>query len=183
MDLFIDGEWNSYGGDLISLAIVSECGQEFYEVLNCKNPDPWVAENVIPKLNKEPISLDEFQNKLHEFLIQFDRIHVIADWPEDISWLCKSLIRGPGERLDTPPLTLEVLRVDSVSRIPHNALADARALRGCYRAMLADSNHLPSLPKPVIVASNRAHLFTSDQMRAYAHEAIEWRNRTRRDPT
>ncbi len=29
MNIFIDGEWNSYGGDLISLALVAEDGRTF----------------------------------------------------------------------------------------------------------------------------------------------------------
>lgn len=52
MRLFIDGEWNSFGGDLISLALVAEDGREWYEVLDCVDPHPWVAENVIPKLGR-----------------------------------------------------------------------------------------------------------------------------------
>ncbi len=129
MKLFIDGEWNSFGGDLISMALVPEVGDAFYEVLGCANPDPWVAENVMPKLYKEPISAVIFQLELAKYLMQFDSIHIVADWPEDIMWFCKMLIVGPGIRLDTPPMTMEVLRVDTVSKNPHNALADAEALR------------------------------------------------------
>ena len=134
MKVFIDGEWNSYGGELISLALVSEDGRSFYEVLGCDNPDPGVAENVMPKLEKEPIPFVIFQLELAKYLMQFefDSVHVIADWPEDIMWFCKVLIVGPGIRLDTPPLTMEVLRVDTVSSNPHNALADAMALRDWY---------------------------------------------------
>jgi hypothetical protein len=39
------------------------------------------------------------------------------------------LFIGPGTRLDTPPLTMQVLRVDTVSSNPHHALYDAWALR------------------------------------------------------
>ena len=137
MNLFIDGEWNSYGGELISLALVAEDGQSFYEVLGCNNPDPWVAENVMPKLGKPSITLQELQAQLELFLRQFefDSVHIIADWPEDIMWFCKVLITGPGTRLNTPPLTMEVLRVDTVSQNPHNALADAMALRDWYESV------------------------------------------------
>jgi hypothetical protein len=129
MKLFIDGEWNSYGGELISLALVPEIGEHFYEVLGCKNPDPWVAENVMPKLRKIPITMSLMQEKLEAYLSQFESIHIVADWPEDIMWFCKVLITGPGTRINTPPLSLEILRVDTVSTNPHNALADAGALR------------------------------------------------------
>ena len=132
MRIFIDGEWNSYGGDLISLALVAEDGRSFYEVLGCENPDQWVAENVMPKLAKPWIVLQSLQEQLENFLSQFDTVHIIADWPEDIMWFCKVLITGPGTRLDTPPLTMQILRVDTVSKNPHNALADAQALRDWY---------------------------------------------------
>lgn len=129
MKLYIDSEWNSFGGELISMALVDEEGFNFYEVLGCDNPDPWVAEYVIPILDKEPISKIEFQIRLQDFLNQYESVHIIADWPEDLMWFCKMLITGPGTRLATPPLSMEVLRVDSVSLRPHNALSDAFGLR------------------------------------------------------
>jgi hypothetical protein len=129
MKLFIDGEWNSYGGDLISLALVPEAGESFYEVLGCDKPDPWVAENVMTKLQKEPITMTLLRERLWAYLEQFESIHIIADWPEDVMWFCKVLVTGPGTRIDTPPLSFEVLRVDTESKNPHNALADAEALR------------------------------------------------------
>ena len=132
MNLFIDGEWNSYGGELISLALVAEDGRSFYEVLGCDNPDPWVAENVMLKLGKRWVPLVELQTKLREFMSQFDSVNIIADWPEDIMWFCKVLVTGPGTRLNTPPLTMQVLRVDTVSTNPHHALYDAWALRNWY---------------------------------------------------
>jgi hypothetical protein len=132
MRIFIDGEWNGYGGELISLALVAEDGQSFYEVLECNNPDPWIAENVISKLGKPWITFESMQQQLEIFLCKFDSIHLIADWPEDIMWFCKVLITGPGMRLDIPPLMMQVLRVDTVSSNPHHALYDARSLRNWY---------------------------------------------------
>lgn len=129
MKLFIDCEFNSYLGDLISLALVPEIGDPFYEVLPCENPHPWVAKHVMPITGKPEIWIEKFHYKLQQYLMQFDSIHIIADWPEDIAYFCKALITGPGLRLDTPPLTCEVLRIDTMSPIPHNALADAMALR------------------------------------------------------
>ncbi len=128
MNLYIDCEWNSEGGDLISMALVAEDGREFYEVLDCENPHPWIKENVMPKLYNLPISYGSFQARLEKFLSQFDSIHVVADWPEDVARFCHVLIQFGGNRLNTPPLTMEVLRCDTVSKDPHNALADARAL-------------------------------------------------------
>lgn len=129
MRLFIDGEWNGFGGELISMALVAEDGSEFYEVLGCDDPEPWVSENVMPKLGKTPIDYDVLQQRLATFLTWFDAVHIVADWPEDIERFCRLLITGPGTRIDTPPLTMEIVRVDAPSENPHNALADARGLR------------------------------------------------------
>jgi hypothetical protein len=129
MIIYIDTEFNEFRGSLISMALVAESGEEFYEVLHCENPGPWVAVNVMPILNKEPVSVQEFQHKLHAFLMQFDSVHVVADWPEDIAHFCNALITGPGMRMDTPTLTMAVDRsLEAVSALPHNALEDARAI-------------------------------------------------------
>lgn len=134
MNLCIDCEWNGFRGALLSMALVDEYGREFYEVLQAPSYiDPWVKENVMPKLNKAPVSEKFLRVCLDAFLVRYDKIHVIADWPEDIGRFCEMLITGPGMRIDTPPLTMEVIRLDSYSENPHNALADARALRLAYQ--------------------------------------------------
>ena len=129
MRLFLDCEFNEFQRDLISMALVSEDGREWYEVVPCENPGSWVAEHVMPILGKQPVSIPEMQSSLQRWLSQFLTVHIIADWPEDISHFCRALIVGPGMRINTPPLTLEVLRIDADSAIPHNALSDARGIR------------------------------------------------------
>lgn len=136
MNLYIDGEWNGRKEELLSFAIVADDGRELYRVLDYEwDISPWVAENVIPvlgtNLRANPYL---FKLELGLFLRQFQSIHVIADWPEDIAVFCELLILQPGERLDTPPLTMEVIRVDPVSKVPHNALWDARALKDMLTA-------------------------------------------------
>ena len=130
MKLFLDCEFNEFKGALISMALVAEDGREWYEVVPCDNPGAWVAQNVMPILGK-PALPDKaaLTSSLFMFLRQFDTIHVVADWPEDIAHFCEALITGPGYRIDTPPLTMEVLRIDATSALPHNALADARGIR------------------------------------------------------
>jgi len=134
MKLFIDTEFNEFGGDLISLALVDENGREFYEVVDCPSPGVWVAQNVIPVLGKYPIRKKELSHRLDAFLAAYETIHVIADWPDDIRFFCDVLIVGPGMRINTPPLTMEILRDigSQQSAIPHNALADAHAIRLAY---------------------------------------------------
>ena len=134
MNIFIDCEWNSFGGELISMALVAENGQEFYEVLGCDNPHPWVAENVMPILNKDAIGIDEFKKKLRRFLMQFDSVNIVADWPEDIKHFCDALIVGAGMRMDTPALSMQIVRIEAESALPHNALEDARGILNWVKA-------------------------------------------------
>jgi len=131
MRLFIDCEFDGGGGDLISLALVAEDGREFYEVLPCHGPTPWVAKNVMPILGKEPISLLDLQSRLHVFLAQFDAVEIVADHPADIHYFCEALILDTmGTWIPTPPLTLRIEpHVNYESAIPHNALEDARAIK------------------------------------------------------
>lgn len=133
MRMWIDTEFNGFRGELISMAIVSEDGSEFYEYLGrCHGRlDPWVAANVLPVINKEgPVEIPELRQRLQAFLMQFDSVHLIADWPEDIAHFCRMLLTDkPGERIDTPPLTMEIVRYDAGSACPHNALSDARGMR------------------------------------------------------
>lgn len=133
MRLWIDTEFNEFRGELISMALVADDGREWYEALPCPNPGSWVAANVMPFIGKQPLAGPAtLTASLHEFLAQFESVHIVADWPEDIAFFCSALIIGPGMRIDTPPLTFEIRRdlpnTANISAIPHNALEDARAL-------------------------------------------------------
>jgi hypothetical protein len=142
MNLFIDCEFNEFGGELISLALVASNGSQWYEVLPCLKPEAWVLQNVIPVLGKKSISREYFHQSLQYFLSEFDKIHVIADWPEDIKYFCDALIPLAGHRIDTPPLTMEILRDinSSKSITPHNALADAQAIKLEYETIYGAEN-------------------------------------------
>ena len=131
MKLWLDCEFNDFGGELISLAMVDERGDCFYAALPCPSPSPWVAANVMPVIGVDPMTRAEMQQALQAWLSRYDRIHIVADWPEDIAHYCRALITGPGQRIDTPPTTMEIRRDLSTieSAVPHNALADAKALR------------------------------------------------------
>ena len=139
MNIWIDCEFNEFGGDLISMALVADDGQEFYEVLNLEKDEKygsWVFANVVPWLNKDPITKQLFQQNLWAFINQWDDdVHIIADWPDDIKYFCMSLITGPGIALNTPlNLTMQIDRQLSTetSKIMHNALEDAKAIRSSW---------------------------------------------------
>lgn len=145
MRYFLDTEFNGFGGELISLALVPEHDdQEFYvslplpEVLH-----PWVEVNVIPYLRHVPTGVDYALSREHAAVqlatyLQGDRDPVIvADWPDDIAHFCLLLVTGPGEMVEVDDLGFELLRTPGFSsarnsKVPHNALYDARALKEFY---------------------------------------------------
>lgn len=138
MNIFIDCEFNEFRGELISMALVDMDGNAWYHALECKNPGAWVAQHVMPILLTEPVPITVFQMRLQAYLTKYQSIHIIADWPEDIVHFCQALIIGPGMRMDTPPLTMEVRRdLDAESLLPHNALYDAEAIRLRYLELTA----------------------------------------------
>lgn len=59
---------------------------------------------------------------------------IFADWPEDIAQFCNLMITGPGDMVDVRHVTFRLVPMSNFStaansRVPHNALHDARALR------------------------------------------------------
>lgn len=132
MKMWIDTEFNEYKGALISLALVTEDGREWYGVRFCDDPGWWVGEHVMPHLNKEPQRDDFLRSSLHDFLEQFESVHIVSDWPGDIAHFCNFLEYRPGDRIGPDSMTFEVRRdlpdTSKTSAIPHNALEDARAL-------------------------------------------------------
>ncbi|SNS47369.1 hypothetical protein SAMN06295912_10775 [Sphingomonas laterariae] len=142
MRYFLDTEFNGFGGDLISFALVPEYGdQEYYAVLPLPAQlHPWVARNVVPYLDSVPQSLANHIDPVtaaHEVaaFLAGDRDPVIlADWPEDIALFCRLLLIGPADIVDVGSMRFEFRRSPGFStamnsRVPHNALHDARALR------------------------------------------------------
>ena len=120
------------------MALVCEDGKEWYEVTHCYKPEGWIAENVMPVIYKTPVYYREMRASLSRFIRDYDAMHIIADWPEDITRFCDLLITAPGQCIDHPPLTFEVLPLRCKSEVPHNALYDARAIKIAY---LSEKHH------------------------------------------
>lgn len=132
--IWIDAEWNSYKGALISFACVTEDGREFYqEVVLHEPPDPWIVNNVLPHLAGAAVEYEVFQSRLRSFVDGIaGPIEFISDWPEDIEQLCRALIIGPGRSSVYRPLTFRCGMgefKDAKSALPHHCLHDARSLR------------------------------------------------------
>lgn len=137
MRLFLDTEFNGFGGRLISMALVPEKKGdfEFYKELEMKDQlDPWVRENVEPNLILVPISYSKFQNSLADYLWSVGDCTIIADWPDDIKYFCEALITGPGMMIHLMHnIKFELdFGIEYESLVPHNALHDARAIRDFY---------------------------------------------------
>ena len=145
MEIFLDAEFNGFGGDLISLALVCEDGREWYEVVEMPAvPHPFAAQHVLPQLGKEPIGRECFARSLGDFLTSISQPVVIADWPDDIRCLCDGLgMFGRGMRY---PLGCTFILLPhqppEALQMTHNALSDARALRVWY----TNRSSFPSVP-------------------------------------
>jgi len=142
MRYFLDTEFNGFGGELISLALVPEYGdQDYYVVIPIDAPyQPWVEKHVAPYLKSVPSMLYNQLDRVaaaHDiaaFLANDPDIMIVADWPEDIALFCRLLLVGETEIVDIKRLRFEFRRTPGFStarnsKIPHNALHDARALR------------------------------------------------------
>lgn len=141
MKLFLDTEFNGFGGELISMGIVASDGHEFYAVKTIpSDPHPWVAEHVLPFLAIEGYDAEpapDFMHEFSKFMWRYNGAEVIADWPADFEHFCNLLTWNGMEAGWRIPIevTMRLLRgsPDISPQIPHNALSDARALRDWHQ--------------------------------------------------
>jgi hypothetical protein len=139
---FLDTEYNGWGGALLSLALVPDDGEELYLTLawDCALEE-WVERNVVPYLDSVPeylvsprLSRLDAARTLSHYLAGDPQPLIVADWPEDIAQLSMLLLTGPGTMVEVPPLAFRFVELSGFStaansKVPHNALHDARALR------------------------------------------------------
>ena len=149
MKYFLDTEFNEFGGELISLALVREDGKSIYLVY----PEPtagygiWVKEHVVPILWSVPSStlnhsfaapsLKDGAGVIANFLRGDRNPVIVTDWPDDIRYFCQAVITGPGEMVALDNLVFHMLRVNAYpttieGAIQHNAWWDAMALRELF---------------------------------------------------
>jgi hypothetical protein len=148
MRYFLDTEYNGTSGELLSLALVPDDGDELY--LTLKTSDPllaWVERHVLPYLDSVPEQLScprltrrDAAHALERYLRHDDAPLIFADWPEDIAQFCNLMITGPGDMVDVRDVTFRLAPMSNFStaansKVPHNALHDARALRDHIVAM------------------------------------------------
>ncbi|MES2119905.1 MAG: hypothetical protein V4513_04945 [Pseudomonadota bacterium] len=139
---FLDTEYNGWGGALLSLALVPDEGEELYLTLDWDGPlEAWVERHVAPYLDMVPeqlvsprMSRADAARLIGHYLAGDPEPLIVADWPEDIALLNALLVTGPGVMAEVPSLRFQFLTLSGFStaansKVPHNALHDARALR------------------------------------------------------
>lgn len=148
MRYFLDTEYNGVGGALLSLALVPDDGDELYLTLQAEDPlAEWVERHVLPYLDAVPeqlscprLSRADAADALERYLKNDGEPLIFADWPEDIAQFCNLMITGPGDMVELRHVTFKLVPMSNFStaansKVPHNALHDARALRDHVIAM------------------------------------------------
>lgn len=134
--LFFDTEFNGHGGELLSMAFIGDRTAWYAALPTPEVVDPWVAENVIPKLGLRRLSPEEFRRELHSFLSPYkDGVRFVADSYADFLHLFQQFA-GP-----TYAESLDIICSCKLIRTPegyspsaqHNAMSDARELRNLVR--------------------------------------------------
>ena len=142
MRYFLDTEYNGMCGELLSLALVPDDGDELYLTLKADGPIvEWVQRHVVPYLDTVPeqlscprLSRADAAHALERYLRHDEQPLIFADWPEDISQFCNLMITGEGDMIELRNLVFRLVPMSNFStaansKVPHNALHDARALR------------------------------------------------------
>ena len=135
MSLYLDTEFNGFGGSLISLALVSDIdGASFYGILPLPSKvHPWVQEHVLPFLGGDSEPDHVFDSKLYRFLKAREDEVIHADWPADFVYLLDRLYADNGFMQDIFPCMQLIKSGKVYPAIPHNALSDAIALMEWHR--------------------------------------------------
>lgn len=154
---YLDTEFNSFGGSLISLGIVQHDKPEnnlYLVVPQCdidrmifeEGMDPWIKENILPNLTRIPDIANHFVLPVHDWPhLLGDFIygkgcthtpHIFVDWPSDAMDLARLLMTGPGQAVPMANQTIiTILRHIDVypttleNAVQHNAIWDALAIR------------------------------------------------------
>lgn len=129
--LYLDTEFNGFDGELLSLALVSDCGKEFYEEIEFDGlHDTWVRRNVVPKLGKPPLRPLIFKQEFHKFILQFDNPTIVCDWHTDAVYFCKLLSGFDYASSLDYPCSIQIIKTPQGEPVMvHHALADAKILQ------------------------------------------------------
>ena len=163
--IFMDGEFAKLkpdGIDLLSIALIKPTGEELYLELDYKGKvDPWVKENVVPKLNQEKASKKEVVKLIKKF-VGNDKPYLVShvnqfDWMGICKLFGANDVKGIaelpfqwvpidfagilfGKGIDIGKLKLEGVakkyNIDTSKMEKHNALDDTRLLKKVYERIM-----------------------------------------------
>lgn len=164
--LFFDLEFTGLtkGTSIISIGIVSDCGQEFYAEMTDYDRlqvDEWIKENVIKNLSipdDDRLYIEELEKKLRDWLTRFGQIEMWGSclaykWvlfcdifggeiyiPENITYIPFDICTLMKLKGVDPYITREAFAgVDTDTgtgtAAMHNALHDARVVKLCYEKL------------------------------------------------
>jgi hypothetical protein len=142
MRYFLDTEFNGFGGALLSIALAPRDQERspFYRRVEFTGAlDPWVERHMWPHIGIPASPRSVVGGNLAAYLREDPHPIIVADWPTDFEHLLALLITGPGYMESVPDFAMEFCRLSGFntadhSKVPHNALADAEALRDeCVR--------------------------------------------------
>jgi DNA polymerase III epsilon subunit-like protein len=160
MKLFLDCEFTQLNKDtkLISLALVTETGDEFYVELTdtyaVEDCSEFVVQHVLPQLDTQThgVTVIEAQQALKMFLDRFEGpLEICTDAPGwDWNFFCDLAYvnhKWPQHVLNCPTNLIELFQnlgseidIDfTLDELPHHALFDARILAEMTREILAQS--------------------------------------------
>ncbi len=157
MKIFLDCEFtqlNQYS-KLISLALVSESGKEFYveltDTYSVEDCSDFVIQNVLPQLDSLQYgqSLVEARASLRSFLSSFDEELAVCsdaphwDWGFFYDLVCADHQPWPVQVVSQPTnltslfnqVNAEALEQVELSDLPHHALLDARMLAELFKIL------------------------------------------------
>lgn len=157
MKIFLDCEFTqlNQASKLISLALVSESGKEFYveltDTYSVEDCSEFVIQNVLPQLDHTRYgqSLVEARAGLRRFLSEFDeKLEVCSDAPHwDWGFFCDLACADhqpwPVQVVSQPTnltslfnqVNAEAIEQVELSDLPHHALLDARILAELFKIL------------------------------------------------
>jgi hypothetical protein len=171
---YLDTEFNSFGGSLISLGIVRHDDPEDHLYLVVPKTDiermrveegidPWIEQNILPIIYSLPDDAKFVEAPAHqwgqllgEFIYRGDGPpHIFVDWPSDAMDFAKLLMVGPGVAVSMENQTIitilrhiDVYPTSVEGAVQHNALWDALAIRQLL-IELEDSKEKPARPSSI----------------------------------
>lgn len=138
--LYSDTEFNSAGGELISAALVSVCGERWYEA--CLTDAPvhfWPKAFVIPHLGVEQKIKQEMAKSFQKFMSRFDQVTIVVDQKADAKHFADLICHmNKPDQLINFEFAKPTAVVKHHSKTPHNALSDAI----CFMELLLGSKEV-----------------------------------------